>query len=83
MDTSEPIIPVRVRPVEYNATLTQGLRRCRGLVRVEGDVHLILDTSAVHCVWSGTPRFDAWFRTAYGTVDIQMDADAVREEIAA
>lgn len=39
----------------------------RGLVVLvtEDDGGRIVDCPRLSCVWSGTPRFDAWFRAQY------------------
>lgn len=31
----------------------------------------ILSSSAVRCVWSGSPRFDGWFRERYQIVAVE------------
>jgi hypothetical protein len=37
-------------------------KRCKVLVNVQGQ---IIASSVVRCAWSGTERFDEWFRAMY------------------
>lgn len=61
------------RTYTYNATLYQGNRRCRALV----ENGVLLDTSAIHCTWSGTARFQAWFLQRFGPCEVVKDGRAL------
>lgn len=43
---------------------------CR--VRVDPLTRCILAASSVRCVWTGTPKFDRWFRRQYPGVEVMM-----------
>lgn len=71
MVTTEIIAPFckATRPEQWHQVVLRGPFLRGNIVTVAvGPDGRIVDCARIHSVWSGTPRFDAWFRELYGPI---------------
>jgi hypothetical protein len=63
------------RPEQWHQVMLRGPFLRGNIVTVAVNVDgLIVDCARIHSVWSGTPRFDAWFRELYGPIIPKLEA---------